>query len=127
VPDVDSEYGMPCAAAARAIATSPLRQPSPTAPVGAIAIGVLDGAPRSAVRVSTRETSTSTFGTKRTRLNAARLSRSVASSSAPPPKKSNIARGSRRLASRRRSSIEYARATAPAAARATACAGARAT
>ena len=36
---VDSENGMPKAAAARATAISPPRQPKPTAPVGAMAIG----------------------------------------------------------------------------------------
>ena len=55
--------------------------------------------------VSTCETFTSTFGSRRTRSKAARFSRSVVSSSAPPSKKSKMARGRRRFASRRRSSM----------------------
>ena len=51
------------------------------------------------------ETLTSTFGSSRTRSKAARFSRSVPSSSAPPSKKSKMARGRRRFASRRRSSM----------------------
>ena len=57
------------------------------------------GLPKISTSVSTCATLTSTFGSRRTRSKAARFSRSVTSSSAPPSKKSKIARGSRRFAS----------------------------
>src|SRR5207302_1606939 len=80
-------------------------RPALSPPVGAIATGSFDSTPKIGVRMSTCATSTSTFGSSRTRSKATRFSRSVTSSSAPPSKKSKIARGRRRRASWRRSSI----------------------
>src|SRR5687767_7438644 len=99
---------MPYAAAAFAIATSPPGQPKPTAPVGAIAIGIFASTPKTGVEVSTEATLIKTLGKSRTRSKAWRFARSVISSSAPPSKNSNTERGSRARAARRRSSIEIA-------------------
>src|SRR5215510_9327217 len=79
-------------------------------PVGAIASGSAVSRPKRETFVSTCDTSTSTFGSRRIRSKAARFSRRVTSSSAPPSKKSKIARGKRRCARRRRSAIFTARA-----------------
>ena len=84
VPELDSEYGTPTAAAARAMATSAPGQPKPGTPVGAMASGKADGAPSSDVAVSTCATSTNTRGRSRQFSKAWRLARSVVSSSAPP-------------------------------------------
>ncbi len=108
---VESVYGIPAAAAARATPTSANGQPKPMPPVGPTAIGSLECAPRIAADVSIFSTPASIFGAMRTRSNAARLSASVVSSSAAPSKKSNIARGSRFFAMRRRSSMFQARST----------------
>ena len=97
--------GMPYAFAVRASRISAAGRPALIPPVGAIASGSFDSTPKSFTRVSTCATSTSTRGSSRTRSKAARFSRSVTSSSAPPSKKSKIARGRRRRASCRRSSI----------------------
>src|SRR6185369_10525457 len=73
-----------------------------------MASGSARRSPNRVALVSTCATFTSTLGSRRTRSKAARLPRRVTSSSAPPSKKSNTARGSRRFAMRRRSSILYA-------------------
>jgi len=79
---VESVYGIPAAAAARATPTSANGQPKPMPPVGPTAIGSFERAPRIAADVSIRATPASVFGASRTRSNAARLSASVVSSSA---------------------------------------------
>ncbi len=108
---VDSVYGIPAAAAARATPTSANGQPNPMPPVGPTAMGRLARAPRIAAEVSMCSTPVSIFGAMRTRSKAARFSRSVISSSAAPSKKSNIARGRRRFAIPRKSSMFQARRT----------------
>src|SRR5688572_14737922 len=97
--------GTPAAFAARARISSAPARPALMPPVGAIARGSAHGFPSSWISVSTLDTSTSTFGRMRTRSNAARFSRRVVSSSAPPSKKSKMARGTRRRARTRRSSM----------------------
>ena len=97
--------GTPSAFAARARRSSAPARPALMPPVGAMASGRLARAPRSSVLMSTFETLTSTRGSSRTRSNAARFSRNVTSSSAPPSKKSKIALGRRRRASSRKSSM----------------------
>jgi len=97
--------GTPQAFAARARISSAPARPALIPPVGAMARGRDEGFPNRSMFVSTLETSTNTFGSSRTRSKAARFSRRVVSSSAPPSKKSKMARGRRRFASRRRSSI----------------------
>src|SRR5512145_2232587 len=105
VAGVASVYGMPNDFAVRASITSAPGRPAPMPPVALIARGSLEREPRMGVVVSTSATFTSTLGRSFTRSNAARFSRSVTSSSAPPSKKSKIARGKRRFASTRRSSM----------------------
>src|SRR5262245_13240434 len=97
--------GTPQALAARARISSAPKRPALIPPVGAIASGRLALLPSRSALVSTSLTLTSTLGSRRTRSNAARLPRSVVSSSAPPSKKSKIARGRRRRARTRRSSM----------------------
>jgi hypothetical protein len=111
VAGVASEYGMPAAAAARASIRSASWRPAPIAPVGAIAIGRFERLPKISTPVSGACTSTSTRGSSRTRSKAARLPRSVVSSSAPPSKKSNTERGRRACAMRRKSSMFTARSS----------------
>src|SRR5262245_13495060 len=97
--------GTPQALAARARISSAPKRPALIPPVGAIASGRLALLPSRSALVSTSLTLTSTLGSRRTRSKAARFSRSVVSSSAPPSKKSKIARGRRRRAITRRSSM----------------------
>src|SRR3954469_4934233 len=96
--------GTPKALAARARISSAPQRPALMPPVGAMASGRADFLPKISVLVSTCATSTSTLGSRRTRSKAARFSRSVTSSSAPPSQKSKIARGRCRRALARRSS-----------------------
>src|SRR5258706_9204073 len=106
VADVDSVNGMPEDAAALATATSPPRQPKPTAPVGAIAMGRLAVFPRKDISVFTLETPTRTFRSNLALAQAARFSRNLSSSSAPPSMKSNTGRGSPRFAAEGRAPQE---------------------
>src|SRR6266851_3362876 len=69
---VESVYGIPAAAAARATPTSANGQPKPMPPVGPTAIGSFERAPRIAADVSIRATPASVFGASRTRAAAPR-------------------------------------------------------
>src|SRR5258706_7208072 len=102
---VASVNGTPKAFAARASESSAPWRPALMPPVGAIANGKVASRPSNWVFMSTAATFTSTLGSSRTRSKAARFSRSVTSSSAPPSKKSKMARGRRRRASCLRSSM----------------------
>ena len=81
---VDSVYGMPARAAARATASSPCGSAMRVNPVGARTSGMGRARPRTVVDGSTDATSRSTRGLNVTRANAARFSARVRSSSAPP-------------------------------------------
>ena len=75
---------VPAPAAARAIASSPSGWTVRWKAVGATNSGIELSVPSTVVAVVTRETSTSMRGRKIQRSNAARFSRSVHSSFAPP-------------------------------------------
>ena len=75
---------VPAAAAPRAVATSPSGSASPWMAVGATMIGERTGEPSTVVAVEGCETSISTRGWRRQRDQAATLSTSSRSSSAPP-------------------------------------------
>ena len=75
---------VPAAAAARAVAVSPSGWQSFCIATGATTIGAETGVPRTVVLVSMLSTSTRTRGRSFQRPKAAMLSRSVASSPAPP-------------------------------------------
>ena len=102
---VDSVYGMPAAAAARAASTSPSYHSMPPTAVGEIAIGIAAGLSKMTLSSLRFLTSTSTRGCSRMRASASRLLASARSSSEPRSTYSNRPRGSRLRASKRRSAM----------------------
>jgi hypothetical protein len=84
VLSVDSVYGSPARAAARATASSPSGSAMRLKPVGARTSGSGNVRPSSVVEGSTSPTSRSTRGRNVTAANAAALAAIVRSSSAPP-------------------------------------------
>ncbi len=83
---VDRTSTDPTAAEARAVATSPSGSARPCSAVGATRTGSDTTCPSTVVAFERDETSTSTRGRRTYRENAARFSRMVHSSSAPPAK-----------------------------------------
>ena len=84
--NVDSTITVPAAAAPRAVPDSPSAPASSWYAVGATSTGAATGVPSTVVPVPTDVTSRSTCGRRRSRPQAATLSRTVDSSSAPPRK-----------------------------------------
>ena len=84
VEAVLTTWAIPAAPAARATASSPSGWASALNAQGAVSTGMLRGWPSTVVRVSTRLTSTSTRGRRRTCCQARTFSPTVTSSSAPP-------------------------------------------
>src|SRR5260221_3983561 len=97
------QNGMPALAAARAPRISPPPHCRPARPVGAMAIGSEDFWPASVVLSERSSTSIMIRCFRRNASIAERFSNSVSSSNAPRSAYSNRARGTRRLASARRS------------------------